>query len=92
MQPSQILHDLAAGRFTVDVEGHQAELVYSLRGERLSIDHTGVPEAIGGRGIAGQLVQAAMDYARGQGLGVIPACSYARAWILRHPEYASLCA
>ncbi|MFT4197764.1 MAG: GNAT family N-acetyltransferase [Pseudoxanthomonas sp.] len=92
MDPPTIQHDPAARRFTVELDGHQAGLDYSLHGDRLSIDHTLVPEAIGGRGVAGRLVQVAMEYARAQGLGVVPACAYARAWIQRHPEYAALCA
>jgi uncharacterized protein len=86
----QISHDPGARRFTVQVEGHQAELVYRLDGKRLSIDHTGVPAAIGGRGIAGELVKAALEHARAEGLRVVPACSYSAAYIQQHPEYADL--
>jgi predicted GNAT family acetyltransferase len=45
-----------------------------------------VPEAIGGRGIAGKLVQAAVDFAQAQGLKIDPQCAYAEAWMRRHPE------
>lgn len=88
--PSQIQHDIAAGRFHTQVDGHQAELVYRLQDGRLIIDHTGVPAAIGGKGIAGELVKAALDYARAQGLRVIPACSYSAVYVQRHPEYSDL--
>lgn len=88
--PSQIDHDIAAGRFTTERDGHQAELVYRAREGRLIIDHTGVPQAIGGQGIAGELVKAALDYARAAGLRVVPACSYSAAYVQRHPEYADL--
>lgn len=83
-------HDPAARRFSTRVDGHEAELTYSLRGERMVIDHTGVPEAIGGRGVAAALVRAALDHARAQGWRVVPACSYSAAYIQRHPEYADL--
>ena len=85
-----IHHDSGAHRFTTQVDGHEAELIYRLQGARLTIDHTGVPDAIGGRGIAGELVKAALDYARAEGLRVVPACSYSAAYIQRHPEYADL--
>ena len=45
---------------------------------------------IGGRGIAGQLVRAALEFARGQGLKVRPECSYADAWMRKHPDYDTL--
>lgn len=89
MAPS-ITHDQNSRRFATEVDGHEAELVYRRQNGSLVIDHTGVPEAIGGRGIAGQLVKAALDYARAEGLRVVPACSYAAAYIQRHPEYADL--
>ena len=86
----QINHDPASHRFTTQTDGHEAELVYRLRDQTLVIEHTGVPEAIGGRGIAGDLVRTALEYARAQGLRVVPACSYSAEFVKRHPEYADL--
>lgn len=85
-----IEHDERAGRFSLVVEGWTAELRYRQSGERMLIEHTGVPPQIGGRGIAGRLVQIALEYARGRGWRVVPACSYAAAWIEKHPEYRGL--
>ena len=85
-------HDPGRQRFHVEVEGHQAELVYRVQDGRLVIDHTGVPAAVGGRGIAGHLVRAAFEHAREQGWRVVPACAYARAWVARHPAYAGFVA
>lgn len=88
--PMQINHDPASGRFSTQLDGHEAELVYRRQEGRLVIDHTGVPQAIGGRGVAGALVRAALDYARAEGLRVVPLCSYSAEYIQRHPEYADL--
>ena len=88
--PSAIHHDAACLRFSIRVDGQEAELVYRLQRGALVIDHTGVPPAIGGGGVAGDLVKAALDYARAQGLRVVPACSYSAAYVQRHPEYADL--
>jgi len=49
-----------------------------------------VPTAIGGRGLAAGLVTAALQYARAQGMTVVPACAYAALFLQRHPEYADL--
>ena len=86
----QINHDPASGRFSTQLDGHEAELVYRHQDGCMVIDHTGVPEAIGGRGVAGALVKAALDYARAGGFRVVAQCSYAAAYIQRHPEYADL--
>ena len=88
----RISHAPATRQFSVTVEGHGCELDYRLAGRTMTITHTGVPQAVGGRGIAAQLVRAAFEQARAEGWRVIPACSYAAAWVRRHPEYASLTA
>ena len=87
-----IEHDRAAHRFETRVDGIRCELDYTLVSGVMTITHTGVPAAVGGRGIASALVQAAFTAARGEGWKVVPACSYASAWIQRHPEHRDLLA
>jgi uncharacterized protein len=85
-----IQHLASAHRFEATVDGFDCELDYSLQGKVMTITHTGVPPEVGGRGIASELVLAAYEVARQNGWKVVPACSYARAWSQRHPEYADL--
>ncbi|MBD8899196.1 GNAT family N-acetyltransferase [Rhodanobacter sp. DHG33] len=85
-----IRHDRATHRFEVRVEGAHCVLDYMLGDGTLTITHTGVPAAVGGRGVAGELVRAAMEFARAEGWKVRPACSYAAVWLERHPDYAEL--
>lgn len=85
-----IQHQPERSRFATLLDGHEAALDYQREGGVLSVTHTVVPSEIGGRGIAGALVQAAFDFARREGLRVRPACSYAAGWLERHPEYADL--
>jgi hypothetical protein len=87
---ARIRHDADAGRFSVVVEGIEAALDYRREGTVMTIHHTGVPEAVGGRGIAGELVRAALDHARNAGWKVRAVCAYADAWIRKHPGYESL--
>lgn len=89
VQPD-IRHDPGSQRFSTRVEGIEAVLDYRRDGDTMVIEHTGVPPAIGGRGIAGTLVRAAFEHARRQGWSVRPTCSYAAAWVQRHPEYNQL--
>lgn len=88
----EIRHLATAHRFETTVDGFTCELDYSLQERVMTITHTGVPPEVGGRGIAGELVRTAFETARSEGWKVIPACSYARIWIERHPDYAALCA
>jgi uncharacterized protein len=80
---STISHDQNAHRFTTEVEGHRGELDYTLAGSVMTITHTRVPQAIGGRGVAAQLMQAALQFAKEQSWSVDPACSYAVAYMRR---------
>jgi hypothetical protein len=52
--------------------------------------HTEVPVALEGRGLGGKLVKAVMEAARSEGRQVEPRCPFARSYLERHPEYASL--
>jgi|SRR5271165_2107298 len=78
-----------AARFEARVNGEVAELTYRLRAGRLVLTHTEVPSSLGGRGIGGKLVQAAIDRARQDGLTIVPLCPFARNWLEGHPDAAS---
>ncbi|HEX4151344.1 MAG TPA: GNAT family N-acetyltransferase [Steroidobacteraceae bacterium] len=81
-------HDPASRRFMADVDGERAVLDYTLSDNVMTITHTGVPRAIEGRGIAGELMREALASARSSGWRVVPACSYAAAYIEKHPDEA----
>ena len=81
-----IRHDEAARRFEWTEEGHACVLDYTLDGAVASFTHTGVPAAVGGRGIAADLVRCGLETARARGWKVRPLCSYVAAYMRRHPE------
>jgi uncharacterized protein len=85
-----ITHDTAAARFETIVEGQRCVCQYRVFGKTMMLTHTGVPQALRGRGIAALLVQAALDHARARQLKVRPDCSYAEAYMQRHPETLDL--
>lgn len=85
-----ICHEPSIRRFTAQVDGHAGYVEYESADDVMTITHTIVPPAIGGRGIAAALVKAAVEHARAVGLKVDPRCSYAEAWLRRHPAYAGL--
>lgn len=85
-----VRHEREANRFAATVDGHECELDYRIEGAVLTILHTGVPAAVGGRGIAAELTRATLEFARAGNLKIYPACSYAAVFFRRHPEYADL--
>lgn len=80
------------GRYVIYLgDGAEAEMTYrSAADGTITIDHTGVPAAFEGRGIAARLVNAAIADARAEGFKITPLCSYVVAQFRRHPEWADL--
>jgi predicted GNAT family acetyltransferase len=87
-----IAHNPARQRFEATVDGHLCVADYQLRGNVLWMTHTGVPPAVGGRGIAAELVRVALAWADAQGFKVEPSCSYVAVYMRRHPETLKLLA
>lgn len=85
----QVADNQAQSRFELTLDGQLAELVYRRRADRLVLVHTGVPDALGGQGIGGRLVQAALNRAAGEGLTIVPLCPFTRTWLERHPDAAA---
>lgn len=85
-------HDPARGRFHATVQGHLCVCDYRMRDGAMVFTHTEVAPELEGRGVAAQLVKAALEHARTHGLKVRPLCSYVRSYIVRHAEYQPLLA
>lgn len=68
-----------------------ARLTWKARGDDVRVaDHTLVPRALEGRGIAAALVDALVSDAREQGFRIVPQCSYIAAKFARNPDWADL--
>ena len=82
----------AHGEYRARLAGsdHIGRLTWTARGNARVAEHTLVPPAIGGRGIAAELVAALVKDAREQGFSIVPQCSYVAAKFAEHPEWADL--
>ncbi|GGB10746.1 N-acetyltransferase [Macrococcus hajekii] len=66
----------SGNRFYID---DKAEITfYTQDTDTIVINHTFVDPSLRGQGIAKQLVDKVVDYARENNLVIVPACSYAR--------------
>ena len=85
-------HNTAASQYEAWQDGELAgEAHYRLSGTVADFDHTLVPPRLEGQGIAGRLVQYAMDDIRANGSWTVRAtCPYVVRWFVRHPDYADL--
>lgn len=76
------------GRYWLTIDGHEAEMTYSrLGGAAIIIDHTGVPDALRGRGAGEALVLRAVEDARTEGRKIVPLCPFAAAQFARHEDW-----
>ena len=78
-------------RFEIDVDGDVVGFAeYERRPGVIAFVHTEVDPSQDGAGVGTQLVTAALDAARAQGLAVLPFCPFVRGFIDRHREYLDL--
>lgn len=85
-----IIHNQDDHRFELEMSGHLAVLDYMQKGDLIIFTHTGVPPAIGGRGIGSQLVKTGLDYARENEFKVRSLCWFVSKYIRLHKEYQDL--
>ena len=79
------------GRYSVVIDGAEAELTYSIASPTLLIaDHTYVPDALRGTGTGVLLAQRLVENARAQGAKIIPLCPFVKAQASKHPDWADV--
>jgi predicted GNAT family acetyltransferase len=89
---AELIDNSERQRFEMAVDGSVAFVTYRLNDDTLTLLHTEVPQALGGRGLGSALAQSVLDEARRRGLHVVPRCEFLAGYIQRHPAYADLVA
>lgn len=79
-------------RFETKVDGHDAYIEYSIQPGVLSLNHTEVDKALAGQGVASELTEKTLLQVELRGLKVVPACSFIKNYIEKHPEWSSIVA
>lgn len=77
-------------QFELETEAGTALAQYQRKGDTLVLIHTEVPPRVREQGIAGQLAVAAAEYARENGLKLVPACAYMASYFKKHPEHRDI--
>ena len=85
-----VVNNEAEHRYELKVDGEVAFAAYRAEDGALLFHHTVVPPALGGRGIASQLIKGALADVRAKGLKVVPVCSFVAAYFDKHPEEQDL--
>lgn len=85
-----VAHNEKEHRFELNLDGVRSMLTYRRYPDRIILDHTEVPQAQEGHGLAAKLTGAALEFARQNHLKVVPMCPYVADFLKKHPEQQDL--
>ena len=83
---STVTDNQQRSRFELVEEGLTAFANYRKNGDVVIIPHVESPPALRGKGTAARLMRGIVEKARTDGFKIEPWCSYAAAWLRRHPD------
>ena len=87
-----VIDNREARRYEMTIDGQLAFADYRASGDVIRITHVEVPRALEGRGHGSRFMKAILAEIRVHKQKVIPLCSFAAAYIHRHPEEQDLLA
>jgi predicted GNAT family acetyltransferase len=76
----------AASRFELEIEGAIAFVAYRKSPGAITLVHTEVPPALGGKGVGSKLARATLDAVRAQGRKLTVECEFIQGYMKKHPE------
>lgn len=86
----KVTHEKDNERFVVYIEGNEVYVEYTMAGNEINLYHTFTDPVLRGKGLAAQVVRAALEFAKENNLKVIPTCSYVQAFMAKNDEYNEL--
>jgi predicted GNAT family acetyltransferase len=88
---TEVRNNRDRSRYEIVVDGSVGGfLQYTMRGGRVLLTHTEIPDAASGKGLATTLVREALGDLRQRGLGIVPVCPFVERFIERNPDYDDL--
>lgn len=88
----KVIHEQENERFVIYIFDKEAFVEYNTTEDVLNLYHTYTEPELRGKGLAAQVVRAAIEFAKENNLKVVPTCSYVQAFIKRNDEYKELVA
>ena len=89
---AELINNTAIHNFELFIEGERAFIDYKQKDDKLYLIHTGVPEALQGKGIAAIIVEKTFQYMESHQLKLVPLCVYVKHFLTQHPEWNKLLA
>jgi len=91
MEP-EVIHEKENQRFVIYTDANEVYVEYKMEEKEINLYHTFTHPALRGKGLAAQVVRAALEFAKKNNLKVIPTCSYVQSFIAKNAEYKDLIA
>ena len=88
----KVIHEKENDRFVIYSGGNEVYVGYTPGEKVLNLNHTYTHPELRGKGLAAQVVRAALEYAKENDLKIIPGCSYVQSFLAKHDEYKELVA
>ncbi|CAM3450826.1 GNAT family N-acetyltransferase [Aequorivita lipolytica] len=88
----RVIDNKEKNRFEAEVDGNTAIVEYSVKPGILSINHTEVPKALEGQGVASEMTEKVLLQIEQRGLKVVPVCPFTKKYIEKHSEWKSIVA
>lgn len=88
----KVIHDKDKFQFIISIDDKEAYVDYYIEKQKMNLYHTYTHPDLRGKGLAAQVVKAALKFAKKNNLKVIPACSYVQSFIAKNDEYKELVA
>lgn len=88
-----IKNDIAQSRFVTRVAGGEAKIEYRRGSDGIyDLLHTYVPREAEGQGVAGELVEFAIETAKRENVKLVATCKYVAKWFEKHPDQKGILA
>lgn len=81
MESVTVQHQPELQRFVLQLDGNEAVLDYQLNNNDIDFNHTFVPPAFRGKGLAEKLVRTGLSWAKQQQFTIYASCSYVQRFL-----------
>ncbi|WP_394204209.1 GNAT family N-acetyltransferase [Shewanella waksmanii] len=81
MHSLTIVHQEQQQQFIAGIPENQALLQYELSDQQVNFHHTFVPDSMRGQGVAQQLVERGLEWARSNNYQITASCSYVQKFL-----------
>jgi hypothetical protein len=88
----KVIHDESKSQFIILIDEKECYVDYYIEKQKMNLFHTYTHPDLRGKGLAAQVVIAALEYAKKNNLKVEPGCSYVQSFVEKHAEYKELIA